>query len=209
MKIIILVNKENDDPLWPIFQAYYSKHVDEIETIKLRENNPKYAPGAFAREVSIRQAELLETFDAVVYADIDEFIMPDPNKYKGLRDYIEKNAGALPRTNGFHIVHNGEDEIDLSKPLLQQRKQWSFDKLYCKRLITYAPVSWAPGFHHLNGKSNPEPDRDLILAHVLYIDDKLALERLKVTYPHRSITQVRERIEAFELSVIPERYKIV
>ena len=29
-KIIILTNKENDDPLWPIWNNYYTKHVDAV-----------------------------------------------------------------------------------------------------------------------------------------------------------------------------------
>ena len=212
MKIAVLVNKENDDPLWPVWIEYYSKHVDAIETIRLRENNPTYAPGAFAREASIKQAQLLKAFDVVVYADIDEFLIPDPKIYAGLRDYIEKNWDKLPVATGYQLVQNiaAEAEIRLDYPIIRvQRHFWAREEIYDKRLITHAPVTWSPGFHYLQGQISPDPDPELILLHVLYCDSQLALKRLRVTYPQRSMTQVLEKINSYELSVIPERFKIL
>lgn len=209
MKIALFTNKENEDPLWPVWWKYYSDHVDHIETINLRAINPTYPPGTFAKEAALRQRKLLESFDVVLYTDIDEFLIPDPHTYKGLRDYIEQHWNELPKARGYHLVHNGEPEINLVKPLLFQRSWWARDKLYSKRLITHAPVTWAPGFHITNGLTAPEDGDNLILLHILYMDDKLAHERLKASYPNRSITQVREKIESFELSEIPERFRVV
>ena len=211
MKIAVLVNKENDDPLWPIWFDYYSVHVDAIETIRLRENNPTYIPGAFAREVSTRQTQLLKAFDVVVYSDIDEFLIPDPKIYNGLRDYIEQHWDKLPGATGHQLIHNHDTDapIMLDYPLMYQRPFWAREEIYDKRLITHAPVTWSPGFHYLQGQISPDPDPELILLHVLYCDSQLALKRLRVTYPQRSMTQVLEKINSYELSVIPKRFKIL
>jgi hypothetical protein len=123
------------------------------------------------------QRELLESYEVVIYAEVDEFLVPDPEFYHSLWNYILDNPGPTQVATGFNLVWSpGDPPLDLTRPLLSQRR-WAPDSYSCKPLIARVPLNWTPGFHALHG-SGPHPDPLLYLVHAHYADPDLAWRRI-------------------------------
>lgn len=121
---------------------------------------------------------LFELYDVLLFCDTDEFVIPDPEKYDGLRDYIEKQpdnvlaVGAM----GLNMVHatKAEAPIDLSKPLLGQRQLAKFLPLMCKPSIKWVLGHWSAATHGVNAPYEVDPD--LWMFHFKYGDEGLLQE---------------------------------
>jgi hypothetical protein len=127
------------------------------------------------------QAVLLRHYDVVVFSDADEFLVPDPDKFAGLPDFVAQRCERFVNAVGLDVYHvpDAEEKIDLARPILAQRKYVQFSSAYCKPLISKIPLLWDPGFHSCNYK--PVIDRDLLLFHLKRMDKGLALARLQTT----------------------------
>ncbi len=114
---------------------------------------------------------LLSCYDAVVFTDVDEFLVPDPAKYAGLVDYLSRHPDdkvlAPVAVNLLHDA-NTEPPIDLNRPVLAQRRFVKFAPGMCKPLLKRTPANWSAGFHGI--KSRFEIDRELLLIHLKYFD---------------------------------------
>ena len=132
--------------------------------------------------VEFFQKFLLQNYQAVLFAEADEliFVKPSPTA-KGLVDFImdklSKDDDSRPqlkflRCFGFSIDHvpSLEAPIDFTKPILEQRKYWRFDYLYCKALISNVHCHWTLGFHHLLNCESIPIDMDLMLLHLHKVD---------------------------------------
>ena len=116
---------------------------------------------------------LLELYDVVMFCDTDEFIVPDPAVWPGLRQYVEarsdENLNAVGSL-GFNVVHNVgvEPALDLDAPLLGQRQLAKFLPLMCKPAIKWVPAHWSDGTH---GVRTPyEVDPELWMFHMKFGD---------------------------------------
>ena len=116
---------------------------------------------------------LLELYDVVMFCDTDEFIVPDPAVWSGLKEYVEarseegRNAvGSL----GFNVVHNVgvEPPLDLDAPLLGQRQLAKFLPLMCKPAIKWVPAHWSDGTHGV--RTSYEVDPELWMFHMKFGD---------------------------------------
>lgn len=118
----------------------------------------------------------------MLFTEIDEFVVPRPDRNKDLSQYIEDMQSPYVRCNGWQVVHHpGEPEIDLNLPIMQQRR-YGYKKLYSsKTLLSKVPLEWTGGFHD----PFPCPDdpkcssmhRGLLLVHLHYCDMNLAWKR--------------------------------
>jgi len=115
---------------------------------------------------------LLPCYDFVVFTDVDEFLVPDPDKYDGLRGYL---AERLDRTviaplavNVVHDPSTESDEIDHARPVLAQRRHVKFVPVMCKPLLKRVPAPWRPAFHGI--RAPYEIDRDLLMLHLKCYD---------------------------------------
>jgi hypothetical protein len=120
---------------------------------------------------------LLKYYDYVMYTDSDEIVTPDPAEHRTLIDYVSAGERA-PVTSalGLNLVHrlHHETTIDLSKPIIGQRR-WGFPtSSMCKPLLIREPVKWAPGFH---SSKHPIVFDGLYLFHLAYYDLRTALRR--------------------------------
>ena len=131
--------------------------------------------------VSRCQAALLAYYDVVVFADADEFLVPDPARFHGLADFIERRCVRLVNPIGLDLYHvpDLEPEIDLARPILAQRSYVRFAFPYCKPAISRIPLRWDPGAHTCDHP--PSIDRDLFLFHLKRMDLALALRRLRTS----------------------------
>lgn len=116
---------------------------------------------------------LLAVYDVVLFCDTDEFIVPDPDKWPGLKAYIEAKSeegvnavGSL----GFNVVHDvgSEPPLDLTQPLLGQRQLAKFLPLMCKPAIKWVPAHWSDGTHGVRTPYAVDPD--LWMFHMKYAD---------------------------------------
>lgn len=132
------------------------------------------------------QHKLLENYEIVLYADIDEIVWHP----KGLDKYIDSiPKSSVIRTNGYTIMHYlpEEPDLDLTKPILKQRKYWDnhtkdrFGNItrrnYCKPLLSNIPLIWQSGFHDTDNYENPIFDPELYLIHLHGVDYNTCVER--------------------------------
>lgn len=133
------------------------------------------------RLVSNVAAGLLEAYDAVLFADADEFLVADPERHEGLVDLL----GSRPdhdvlAAQGLNVIHAPEEPtLDPARPVLDQRAWAKFVPLMCKPAIKRVPAPWVAGSH---GLTRPfEIDPDLYLFHLKFVER----EHLRTTGDHR------------------------
>jgi hypothetical protein len=115
--------------------------------------------------------ELLERHDAVVFTDCDEFLLVDPDRYGGLREYVAANpdrdvTGGL----GFNVVHRADREatIRADLPVLGQRRYGMFVQRLCKPSLKRVDAKWRFASHGIAVPYRPDPA--LLLVHLKYAD---------------------------------------
>lgn len=106
---------------------------------------------------------LLTLYDVVLFCDTDEFIVPDPAKYADLKAYVEAKDGeglGAVGSLGFNVVHavDSEPPLDLTRPLLGQRRLAKFLPLMCKPAIKWVPAHWSAGTHGIRTPYAVDPD---------------------------------------------------
>eukprot|EP00908_Phaeocystis_cordata_P006346 Transcript_16963.p2 GENE.Transcript_16963~~Transcript_16963.p2 ORF type:complete len:281 (+),score=114.44 Transcript_16963:55-843(+) len=117
--------------------------------------NALFDPVWLGRVVSEKQTELLSRYRAVLFAEVDEIVLPTEGT---LRDTVEEfaqqdggadGAAAAVACTGWELHHEfgREPPIDLSRPLLAQRGRWHRNTLYDKALLARAPLTYSLGFH--------------------------------------------------------------
>ncbi len=143
--------------------------------------------------INSMHAALLNFYDAVIYTDCDEFLVPDPDKYSDLRHYIAEMPGDFVRAVGVDVLHvlNKEFPIDLTRPILSQRRFGKFGSASCKALISKVPLRWLPGFHSCNQKVPVDPE--LTMFHLKFMDYNIAMQRqlinIDTVWSERSLKQ--------------------
>ena len=125
------------------------------------------------------QFELLDKYDVVIYTDADEIIYTDQDK--SLLDALEEfriSNNQYANCVGYECVHIMEEEepLDLSKPIIEQRKKWSRESMYDKPLITKIPLEYNVGFHSCKHHS-PNYCYGFHLLHLHRMDYNIMLER--------------------------------
>ena len=144
-------------------------------------HHPDWA-AARLRMVNALATSLLQAFDAVVFADADEFLVADPTRYADLRELVAdrpdaKAIGAI----GMNVVHRVgvEAPLDPARPVLQQRGTAKYIPKMCKPAIKRESGHWASGSHGI--KMPYAVDPDLYLFHLKFADR----DHLVATAAHR------------------------
>lgn len=191
-RVAVLTTVRDEAEMLPRWVDYYGRQVGLDNLLVLDDNSVdgstkdlpctvyrlpeapwrmEWAPGRLRIVNGLAQA-LLACYDFVVFTDADEFLVPDPAKYDGLRDYL---AGRLDRTViaplALNVLHNPAaepDELDQTRPVLAQRRHVKFAPVMCKPLLKRLPAPWRPAFHGINAPY--EIDRDLLMLHLKYYD---------------------------------------
>lgn len=125
-------------------------------------------------------SSLLRWYDAVIYVDVDEILIPDPAKYGSLIEIAEKTSSPALCSIGLNIYHLPDEQppIDWSLPILAQRRYAAFRFAMCKPLLIKSPTIWTPGFH---SSSHPLMFDSLFLFHLHNFDLPYSLKRLTKT----------------------------
>ena len=112
------------------------------------------------KTVTLFQAILLQSYNTVLFAEVDEFVIPDPDRYGSLKDYIAKTPGPVARCTGYDVVHVPAEEPPLNledESLLAQRRYWKPSPKYDKTLIAREPVMYDTGFHRTYSHAAVQP----------------------------------------------------
>lgn len=155
-------------------------YKDEVNIIRVpREYKDNQQRTKFLSEFC---SSLLNYFSHVIHVDVDEFIVANPAKYQGLKDYTSnwvKNRKSVTAI-GLNVTQlpSEEQTIDFSKPILSQRSYVRFVSPMCKPCIIAKPITWSPGFH---GSTHETVFDDIYMFHMRYFDLQYGLTRLERT----------------------------
>lgn len=123
--------------------------------------------------------ELFKKYDIVIGCDSDEFLVVDPAIKKSLREYLSSiKIKTTVSGLGLDIGQNMETEkqLDLSKPMLEQREYALLSTRYTKPVVLSQPARWGSGFHHVKGK-NFHIDKNLYLLHFGAVDMNMLIKK--------------------------------
>lgn len=115
---------------------------------------------------------LLQAYDTVMFLDADEFLVPDPEKYDGLADFVARHPDRNVLAGvGLNVLHDAvhEPPIDHDRPVLTQRNLVKFVPRLCKPAIKRDPTPWMAGTHGIRAPFIVDPD--LLLFHLKYYDE--------------------------------------
>lgn len=240
MKKAVFTMMSHEEVMLPIWLSYYSRYFkgDDIYVLThnskeehMRESREKFKFNELPRNygeifntseqlsiVKQFQKELLATYDYVLYTDIDEIVVPDPDLFTSLSEFIDQCNDDYVYAKGYEVIHNRDLEpaLDLSQPpLLQQRKYWAFNINISKPLLSRISLSWINGFHQLEEDNTYEKvsykiNPRLYLLHLKRMDWDIAKDRFEYTGYSKATTthfdgqflQYHDRAE-----LIPERFR--
>jgi Glycosyl transferase family 2 len=183
---------QNEPVFLPLWLQYYSRYFDRSDIYVLDHDTSdastegigsrcnllsvhreKSFDHAWLRStVAAFQVSLLQSYETVLFAEADEFVLADPRSYTGLDDYIERLPNQVGRCTGFEVVHYPDEEPSLrfDQPVLAQRRYWHSSRWYCKPLLSTVPLSWSIGFHFDPAFPDLQPDPSLVLVHLHRVD---------------------------------------
>lgn len=199
MKICAITNCYNEQHNLPIWLQHYSKQLgprscfvidhgstdgstdglgDDVSVLKIPRS--LFNDGVRANMVTDIARGLLREFDLVIYTDADELLVADPRKHATLRDFFEADQRDAYTAFGLNVVHRVdlEDALDLTQPILSQRRHVHFVSPMCKTSAVRKAVRWTGGFH---GSTAAPSFGDLFLLHMRWADVGENLERLRTT----------------------------
>jgi len=216
-KCAVFTMAHREEYFLPLWYKYYSKYFDDADMYVFnhkRKEQHTYNDGTdgltcnvevliedslyenywMIRTLKDKQKGLLEQYEYIIYTDTDEFIIPDPDKYIGIMDYIdymkENDIDAICCCC-YEVVQRLEEEpedLRWNDPILvDQRKYWINMSTYNKPLIASRPLNWSWGKHFeevsFGGPStNIAVDNDLIMVHLYKVDYKAIKKRLENNY---------------------------
>ncbi len=196
---------QNEPVFLPIWERYYQRHFDRDDIFVLDHDSTDLTTIAVAsglhrvplhRSVSFDHAWLrsavgtfqrllLESYDLVLFTEVDEIVAADPALFPGgLREYVAAFPVDLEyrRCEGWEVIQQpGERPIDWSVPILGQRTHGAPSRPYSKPLLSRIPLEWHKGFHGAIGvPPSPETvDPRLLLLHLHRVDFEYCLVRHK------------------------------
>lgn len=135
-------------------------------------------------------AGLLAAYDAVLFADADEFLVADPKHFDGLADLIRRVDRPVIGAVALNVMHVAAREPALrpDAPILSQRSVAKFMPLMCKPAVKRVADPWVAGSH---GVAVPyELDPRLFLFHMKFAD-RGHLEAVGNHRKHLATTQGR------------------
>ena len=144
MKKMCVFTHVFNDPYLDTWLGYYSRHFKDIYVINhggtdtsINEAKKKYTfteikddrgeirnitmnENCIESIARLQQRNFLREYEWVLYAHADEIVIPDPQKYSGIENYIDKLSKDFVFCNGRTVLQIDEPDLDFSKPILSQ-----------------------------------------------------------------------------------------
>ncbi len=188
---------QNDMVILELWCKYYSRYFQNLYACcfntkdeyggKLEELKNKYnliasihpfdqdSPPQSNDIIKLKQMELLQTYEWVLFSNCDEYVMPSFSCDRGLDSFMRRCGMQWAWCIGYDVIQE-EDELplDYSQPILCQRKSWIKNPNINKVLLSKIPLSWNEGQHQLDQTHGIEPkemgDMGLTLVHLKHAD---------------------------------------
>lgn len=162
----------------PLPARHADVNIHQIEHVPMsREAGDRHR----AKMVSDHAATLFIENDAVIAVDVDEFLIPDPDHYRDLKDFIDRadSTHATLSGLGLDVAQNTSKEpvLEPDQPFLGQRRFAQVSTRYTKPSLAFKPVTWGSGFHRIKGRSFHIAPH-LYLYHFGMIDQEGAQSRI-------------------------------
>jgi len=174
LKIAVYTMVKNEPIMLPLWLKYYSRYFDDLyvfnnntsdgsvgrahKKFKFTEykvtEDVGFKLGAMVKMGKEGQKKIFDMgYDIVIFAESDEFILADPNKYSGLDEFVLGMKEDYVYATGREVFQRDEEKaIDWDKPILAQRSIWWPHPSYHKPTISKVLLDWADGFHYLESE---------------------------------------------------------
>jgi len=202
-----IITLADPEALWnKVWHDYYSQFFNCLFGVDWV-NDYKSQIVLHSEELDTMVEYLLGRFEIVMTTCLDEIVVPDPEKYKDLGDYMDK-MGDVARCTGYHVMEMpGDEPLDRKNKVTRQRGFWIHDPLYDKPVISKIPLNRLTGNHDTVGEHYPV-DPDLVMLHLRDSDQKFNIKRRKIIgLPDMNMEEVKIRQQ--QAVPIPEKYKII
>jgi hypothetical protein len=199
---------QNEPTFLPIWSRYYRQHfrpedvfvldhdstdLTTVATASTCNRVPVHNSASFEHQwlrlvVQNFQRFLLQSYEYVLFAEVDEIVLADPTVFSGglvaYVEYMREGGHSTARCQGHELVHDMHQEpsLDLSvgKKIFAQRRWLQASQAYSKTLLSAVPLTWSDGFHTVCGQVNM-PDNHLHLVHLHRMDFDLAWAKCQDT----------------------------
>lgn len=198
MRTIAFTFIQNDMVILDLWVRYYSQYFDDLLVFcsatkpkydqTLEEMNEKYglqrvnlpADEYDATTANLlikeKQKELLKDYTWVLYCNVDEYLVTDPDKYRDLKELMSKTRKRWVNCVGYEVLQEADEPVlDYSKPILRQRKSWLKNYQMNKVILSKIELDWEEGQHYVRGlhngfESECLQDVGLLLVHLRHAD---------------------------------------
>ncbi|HET6151362.1 MAG TPA: glycosyltransferase family 2 protein [Marmoricola sp.] len=169
VRVAVITMVRDEAVLLPLWLGYYGAQVG-IENLYVVDDNsvdggteglectvlrvPEVRGGRFEstrmRLLGGLADALLALYDAVLFVDADEFVVADPLRFDGLPAFVAEHRGASAvGVLGLNLIHHlgAEEPLDLSRPVLEQRRLAKFVPVMCKPSLNLSGARWVAASH--------------------------------------------------------------
>jgi hypothetical protein len=188
----------NEPEYLSIWLRHYSKHVglnncfiidhgsDDGSTESLigcnviRVPRDSYDPVVQSLYNSKFCSSLLCWYKRVIYSDVDEILVPDPNIAETLFDYCTRPLPDIVTAIGLNVqqIPDLEAAIDITMPISNQRSWVLASASMCKPLLINRDIRWSGGSHSADAKLVFD---HLYMFHLRWFDFDIGMARLART----------------------------
>lgn len=176
----------NEAFLFPIWLAYYQRffgpediYVLDHQTSdgstdgdgfqRIMVDHPRMDAAWMRDMLEHHQHDLIRRYDVVAIADVDEWLVPDP-EVGDLGQYLDDFDAPFANTRGREIgQHPSEHAYDPTLPIFEQRRYWFSNSIYSKPVVAREPMHWVPGLHARSDYQTAR-DENLYLVHLHRLD---------------------------------------
>lgn len=196
LKRSAMVRVHADKVMLKLWLKYYSRFFDDIHVLGCETPGgtfdelakefqfgltiiPNHIHSMTAHEIVFKtQRYCLENgSEWFLYADLDEFVVADPDKYKDLGDFMDRSLDKQTYCVGYNVLQApSEGPLNYEEPILRQRSIWNHDPSgsYNKPALSRVPTEWVEGFHMHQGElvdfCKELKDTGLYLLHFKWAD---------------------------------------
>lgn len=172
VKVFTYLDRETS-PFLPLWIKYYTENIKadltilrrnahlgnlklstDIEVIEIDhlldnfQSGERVVPSSIFNEY---QKESLQSYDVVIYCDLDEFIV-----HENLDEVVRSDFSTCLVTTGVEIVqrHSIDPDFNFKESVISQRNYMVKSTWYDKPLIVSSPITWELGKHNHNTFNN-------------------------------------------------------
>jgi len=188
----------------PLWQDYYALFFDYACMLTIEPARFNFA--AVTAAMNAKLPELLKYYDLVMVADIDEILVPDPERWRDLGEYLDHSQDEVIRCVGYNVIQMPwQPAFDLEQRITDQRDSWQRDTLYDKPVITRKAIRYTDGNHLCDTASLQDPD--LVMFHLRDADIVRTFERRQCLDNGKSKAGLLQRM--CQAEPIPTRWRVI